>query len=147
MMFVNLLIVFWGSEESIMQANHYAYRSGFQPRAEIDQRPLTTKQYQQVHDYYVATAFDYSALWTGKTDQAIHFGYWDADVKTHTASLLRMNEVLAQTARVQASDHVLDAGCGYGGSSVWLARTIGCQVTGIAIVPFQIDKAQRHARA
>ena len=57
-----------------------------------------------------------------------------------------MNEVLSQMAAIQAHEHVLDAGCGYGGSSVWLARTLGCTVTGIALVPFQLEQAKRHAQ-
>jgi tocopherol O-methyltransferase len=106
---------------------------------------VTHTQQQKVNEYYRATAFDYRTFWTGQNDLAIHFGYWDASVKTHAASLLRMNEVLTQRAAIQGRDHVLDAGCGYGGSSIWLARTIGGTVTGIAIVPFQIEKAKRHA--
>lgn len=57
-----------------------------------------------------------------------------------------MNAVLASFAHVGAHDRVLDAGCGYGGSSFWLAEHIGCEVVGIGIVPFHIERARSEAR-
>lgn len=133
-----------------MQASHDAGLFGFRPSTanEVypsELYPITDKQHQRVNDYYQETAFDYAAWWTGNEELAMHFGYWDAAVKTHSAALLRMNEVLAEKANIQTSDHVLDAGCGDGGSSLWLARTIGCRVAGITVVPFQATKAKKHA--
>jgi tocopherol O-methyltransferase len=103
-------------------------------------------QNERVVRYYSATGRDYRLFWTGKEDQAIHFGYYDASVKNHAASLLKMNEVLAKHAAISGRDVVLDAGCGYGGSAVWLARTIGCQVVGITLLAEQVHRAQRFAQ-
>jgi len=103
-------------------------------------------QTERVNKYYEATTFDYHTVWTGRNDHAIHFGYFDTDTPSHSQSLLNMNRVLAARAGITAADSVLDAGCGYGGSSIWLARTIGCRVLGLNIVPFQIAKAKRYAR-
>ena len=52
---------------------------------------------------------------------AIHYGYWDEKVKIISASLLRMNEVMTEARRITATDKVLDAGCGVGGSSIFIA--------------------------
>ncbi|MGH9023304.1 MAG: SAM-dependent methyltransferase [Acidimicrobiia bacterium] len=101
--------------------------------------------HDRVVDYYNSTWFDYRALWLNDKTRAIHFGYWDDGVKTHERSLLRMNEVMAEFGGVKEGDKVLDAGCGVGGSSLWMAETIGAHPVGIAPVAMQIEKAQRYA--
>jgi cyclopropane fatty-acyl-phospholipid synthase-like methyltransferase len=106
---------------------------------------LYMSQTDKVIAYYQATAGDYQRFWMSPDSLAMHFGYYDDSVRTHDASLLKMNEVLARYAQITSHDRVLDAGCGYGGSAIWLARMPGCQVTGIDIVPEQIEQAQRFA--
>jgi len=105
-----------------------------------------TPQLQAVRTYYDGTGFEYRLLWSGQRDRALHFGYYDATVKSHTSSLLKLNEIVAAYAHLTIMDQVLDAGCGLGGSSLWLAQTIGCCVTGITIVPAQITQAQKYAK-
>src|SRR5206468_3719870 len=83
------------------------------------------------------TQCDYTWFWMSSDSLAMHFGYYDETVRTHDASLLKMNEVLARYAQITSHDHILDAGCGVGGSAIWLARIFGCQVKGITIVPEQ----------
>jgi ubiquinone/menaquinone biosynthesis C-methylase UbiE len=57
-----------------------------------------------------------------------------------------MNQLLADTARIKTRDKVLDAGCGIGGSSIWLAKKIGAEVTGINICQEQLNIAKKFAR-
>jgi tocopherol O-methyltransferase len=40
-----------------------------------------------------------------------------------------MNQVLANKAKIRKTDLILDAGCGVGGSSIWLVRNIGAKAT------------------
>ena len=96
--------------------------------------------------YYRASRWDYELLWMSAKARDMHFGYWDETVKNHEASLLKMNEVLATRANILASDRVLDVGCGFGGSALWLARNIGCHVMGVNIVSEQIESAERLVR-
>jgi tocopherol O-methyltransferase len=103
-------------------------------------------QTEKVIRYYQATQRDYTRFWMSPDSLAIHFGYYDETVSTHDASLLKMNDVLARYAQITSHDHIPDAGCGVGGSAIWLARTLGCQVKGINIVPEQVEEAQRFAR-
>ena len=105
-----------------------------------------TEQLDRVVAYYDATLLEYWTFWTGRADLAMHFGYDDGSGLGHRASLLRMNEVLAELAGVTAEDRVLDAGCGYGGSALWLAEHVGCRANGVTIVPLQIEKARKEAR-
>lgn len=104
------------------------------------------KHLANVRDYYESTYKEYRILWTGNRELAMHFGYFDETVRNHSESLLRMNEKVAELAQIKSSDKVLDAGCGFGGSSIWLAEHIGCHVTGITIVPSQITKAEKYAK-
>jgi tocopherol O-methyltransferase len=88
---------------------------------------------QQIIDYYDHCQVDYSIVWHLKTHLSMHYGYWDKDVKNLRGALLRLNDELAIKAGITDSDAVLDAGCGVGGSSVYLANKYGCNVTGITL--------------
>jgi cyclopropane fatty-acyl-phospholipid synthase-like methyltransferase len=76
----------------------------------------------------------------------MHFGIWDENVKSHKQALLNENKVLAQLANITVSDCVLDVGCGYGTTSIWLAKNIGCRVVGITISQKQVDEAKEIAK-
>jgi cyclopropane fatty-acyl-phospholipid synthase-like methyltransferase len=65
----------------------------------------------------------------------------------HDESVLHTNQVLADAADVREGDVVLDAGCGVGGSAVWLAEHQGAAVVGVNINPRQVERARRLARA
>jgi tocopherol O-methyltransferase len=96
--------------------------------------------------YYDNTRLDYRILWFGKKNRSVHFGYYDHEIKSHGEALLNLNKVLAQKSGVKDGDIILDAGCGHGGSSVWLAENYNVQVTGITLVPHQVIKARNAAR-
>ncbi len=57
-------------------------------------------------------------------------------------ALERMIDVIIAPADIRSDSLVLDAGCGTGGTSRYLARKIGCTVTGVNIVPLHIDIAK-----
>jgi len=81
--------------------------------------------------YDLATAF-YRLLW----GPHIHHGLWDAD-ETPAEAQVRLIEAAAARVGIRAGDRVVDIGCGMGGSSVYLARQFGCDVTGITLSPVQ----------
>lgn len=101
---------------------------------------------KSIINYYDNTRLDYRVLWFGKKNRSVHFGYYDQKVKSHGEALLNLNKVLALKSGVKDGDIILDAGCGQGGSSVWLAENYNVQVTGITLVPHQVIKAQNAAR-
>ncbi|GCE21118.1 methyltransferase domain-containing protein [Dictyobacter kobayashii] len=107
---------------------------------------MSTSQESKVVAYYEAAGTDYRRYWFSPANLAMHFGYYDSTVKSHGTSLLKMNEVLASFAAISPDDQVLDAGCGYGGSAIWLAKNRGCQVVGINLVPEQVSAARRFAK-
>src|SRR6266480_8097043 len=89
---------------------------------------------------------DYRMLWLNPQNRAIHFGYWDEHTHSHTESLLNMNRVLASHLDIRSGQRILDAGCGVGGSAIWLAKTFDVEVVGITLADSQVDRARHHAR-
>jgi cyclopropane fatty-acyl-phospholipid synthase-like methyltransferase len=104
-----------------------------------------TAYHKNIIDYYAATENAYKDSWDLNNSLAIHYGYWDQKVKSFPESLVRMNEVMAGLADIKQADVVLDAGCGIGGSSIFLAEEIGCHVTGISLSERQVTKAKQSA--
>src|SRR5262249_35256079 len=102
---------------------------------------------ERIHAYYDETWGDYRWLWLSPRNYAIHFGYWDESTRTHAESLLNMNRALAERIGILPGQHVLDAGCGVGGSALWLARACHVHVTGITLVASQVAPARRFAQA
>jgi len=100
---------------------------------------------QAIIRYYDQTVFDYRVVWLNDENRAIHFGYTDQPGMDHAQALVRLNEVMAERGEIHKGDHVLDAGCGQGGSSMWMAKNIGAKTSGISPVPGQIEKAKRLA--
>ncbi len=97
--------------------------------------------------YYDETWLDYRLLWLNRQNYAIHFGYWDEHTRSHTEALLNMNRMLATALAVRPGQRILDAGCGVGGSAIWLAKTLSVDVVGITTVGSQVERGRRHARA
>jgi tocopherol O-methyltransferase len=105
----------------------------------------STDYHKRIVDYYTSTENAYKDSWDLGNSLAIHYGYWDEKVKSFPQSLARMNEIMAEAAAIKAGDQVLDAGCGVGGSSIFLAATIGARVTGITLSERQALQANINA--
>src|SRR6266704_4169796 len=101
----------------------------------------------RIRAYYDETWMDYRMLWLNPQNRAIHFGYWDEHTRSHTQSLFAMNRVLASHLGIHSGQRILDAGCGVGGSAIWLAKTYDVEVVGITPVESQIVRANSFMRA
>jgi cyclopropane fatty-acyl-phospholipid synthase-like methyltransferase len=90
---------------------------------------------------------DYLFAWCNRDNLAFHYGYWDeATPYQHHQALLNKNQLLYDKINMQSTDRVLDAGCGVGGSSIWMAEQYQNRVTGISITPKQVDYARQQAK-
>lgn len=109
----------------------------------------------KIKAYYQETTGPYYLAWAGET-LAFHVGLEEEaspqaegeapkQAASRDESLLRMNRYLADKARIGPGTRVLDAGCGVGGSSIWLARERGATVVGITLDPGQVELARRFA--
>jgi len=100
-----------------------------------------------ISKYYDVSETHYRRIWDLDNSRSLHYGYWDQSVKNFRQALWNINKVLADRAGINGGETVLDAGCGVGGSSIWLAQERNCQVTGISLNKKQIDKANAFAGA
>lgn len=100
---------------------------------------------RRVVEYYDQCEVDYALVWNLRRSLAMHLGHWDVGTRTLAQALARQNEVLAERAGVHGGDRVLDAGCGVGGSAIFLASRFGCRVVGITLSAKQACAARAHA--
>jgi cyclopropane fatty-acyl-phospholipid synthase-like methyltransferase len=100
---------------------------------------------QEISHYYDLSESHYRLFWKLDKAKSLHYGYWDKTTKNFHEALLNINKILSKKASVIKDDAVLDAGCGVGGSSLWLGKHIGCNVTGISLSEKQVAKANRLA--
>lgn len=96
---------------------------------------------KDVEQYYDLSQTHYKRVWDLKRSRSLHYGYWDSSTKNFHEALLNINKILAAKAGIDKHHKVLDAGCGIGGSSLWLAKNIGCNVTGISLSAKQVQTA------
>ena len=104
------------------------------------------KKVQRVVNYYknLESRLGYTFLtWHTK-----HFGYYPSkirDISERQAQFLMMDQMAAKL-KLTKSDVVLDAGCGRGTTTCYLAKKYGSKFIGIDIVPFEIKIAQNLAK-
>ncbi len=99
------------------------------------------KENEIIVDHYNAVTKYYQIFW-GRKAHSLHHGYYDRKGLGLVAAQLNKNKVLADMAGIGPQDRVLDAGCGIGGSSLWIARERGATVIGVNISPLQISTAR-----
>ena len=95
--------------------------------------------------YYESCEPDYSLVWGLQDHLCMHYGYWDEETKSLAQAVTRLNAKLAEYGAIAAADRVLDAGCGVGGSAIYLARELGCRVHGITLSERQVETCRRNA--
>jgi len=91
-----------------------------------------TVQKNEIKSHYDLATFFYRLLW----GEHIHHGLWDADETPEVAQRQLIDRQIA-AAGIQPGARVLDVGCGMGATSIYLARTLGCDVTGVTLSPLQ----------
>ena len=101
---------------------------------------------EKIVEYYNQSQIDYELIWGLKKHLSIHYGFYDKKHPTHGEAVLNFNRILATNLSITGGDIVLDAGCGIGGSSIWLAKNYGCKVIGITVVPDQVKQATKLAK-
>jgi cyclopropane fatty-acyl-phospholipid synthase-like methyltransferase len=91
----------------------------------------------KVIEHYDTVSSYYHSLW----GEHIHHGYWIRGDESKELAQIQLIEHLANLAGVKPGCELLDIGCGFGGSSLFLARKYGAIPTGITISPVQVEMA------
>jgi tocopherol O-methyltransferase len=73
----------------------------------------------------------------------LHHGYWIRGDESKERAQIQLTEHLAKLANLSFGAELLDIGCGFGASSLFLARKYKACATGITISPVQVEMAQK----
>jgi tocopherol O-methyltransferase len=101
----------------------------------MDLKDKIIRHYDVVSPYY-------KELW----GVHIHHGYWKTGDETKEQAQVQLIKELIARADIKNGARVLDVGCGVGGTSIYLHKTLGAKVTGITISPAQIEIGNKLAR-
>lgn len=96
---------------------------------------------EKIRDHYDRVSPYYHSLW----GEHLHHGYWIRGDETKERAQLQLVQHLAKTAGIPPGARILDVGCGFGASSIYLAGEYGATATGITISPVQVEMANRAA--
>jgi tocopherol O-methyltransferase len=113
------------------------------PFREQSVKPLRHNDKQKIVQHYDFVSPYYQSLWGNH----IHHGYWIRGDESKEQAQLQLMEHLAELANIQTGSTVLDIGCGFGGSSIYLAQKYKARATGITISPVQVEMARKAATA
>jgi tocopherol O-methyltransferase len=103
--------------------------------------PLRPNDKRKIVEHYDAVSPYYQSLW----GEHLHHGYWIRGDESKEIAQLQLTEHLAELANVQTGSAVLDIGCGFGASSLYLAQKYTACATGITISPVQVEMARKAA--
>ncbi|MFQ5445670.1 MAG: SAM-dependent methyltransferase [Saprospiraceae bacterium] len=101
---------------------------------------------EEITNYYDHTEVHYRQFWKLEESMGLHYGVWGENTRTLAESILNTNAQLARMGGIGPEDVVLDAGCGVGGSAIYLAKKTSCTVTGITLSERQVKAATRFAQ-
>lgn len=88
-----------------------------------------------------------SAAWAEIWGPHIHHGYYPNDeVLTPLAAQENLIKQLTHLLDITADQHILDVGCGMGGSSLYLHKHYNAKLTGITLSQKQVDIASEEAK-
>lgn len=110
----------------------------------MNRGPTSLPGVRRVARYYDQTQVLYSRIWSR---DSVHYGLWDESTRAREEAMRNLDRCVARELGLSSGSRVLDAGCGVGGTSLFLARECGLDMTGITLSEYQLRAARASARA
>ena len=101
-------------------------------------------KYKEIENYYNQTQILYDLVYS-KGTHSLHYGYWYENTKNTKESILNNNKFIMESLDANSNDKILDAGCGIGGISLYLAKHTNAKIEGITLSEVQLKKARKLA--
>jgi tocopherol O-methyltransferase len=108
--------------------------------------PVKEPKPGSVTSFYDAIRLDNKLLAFGNGYPHFHLGYYSSERTSHKDAALQMSELVFRNAQIKGDHSVLDLGCGYGATSILVAKNFGAQTIGIANSFFFVRSAHKFAR-
>jgi tocopherol O-methyltransferase len=121
----------------IAQSKLFQIAIGCRPNGEPSMISCPNVSKEQIRLHYDLGTLLYRLLWGRHIHHGLFSNIDGQAPERPSVAQLRLTETLAREAAIRPGDHVLDVGCGMGGSSIHLAKQLGCQVIGITLSGFQ----------
>ena len=103
---------------------------------------MTSRANKKIEEYYDDTQILYNIFWS----KALHYGFWDKGTRKLSDAVENTNRFVSELLDLQKNDYVLDAGCGVGRSSFFMAENSGAKIMGITLSSKQIKQAREDAK-
>lgn len=107
---------------------------------------MTSKLYRNIQLFYDAS----SRLWEKVWGEHMHHGYYGRAGNyrlDRRQAQIELIEELLNWADVRSARHIIDVGCGIGGSTLYLTKKFGATAAGITLSPVQAASAHERAEA
>lgn len=98
---------------------------------------------QDTQDYYDGPADEiYRTLWKDN----VHLGTFERPDESLQVAMDRTNRIMAERAGIEPGSRVVDVGCGYGETALFLVREYGARVVGTNISQKELELARQRAQ-
>ena len=103
--------------------------------------------FNNVERYYNQSSKYYLLFYADSKSLGFHYGFWYDNTKSKQEALINQYREIAEHLQIKSYDRVLDAGCGVGGGSLWLAEKTKAKFDGISISKKQIELANKFSKS
>ncbi|MEC4806625.1 MAG: methyltransferase domain-containing protein [Jaaginema sp. PMC 1079.18] len=105
---------------------------------------MSATLYEQIQQFYDASSLLWEQIW----GEHMHHGYYGPNgtyKRERRQAQIALIEELLTWADAKQATHILDVGCGIGGSTLHLAEKYNAPATGITLSPVQAARARERA--